>query len=317
MFSGLEVDDLRGAIVLVVHAHPDDEGFATGPATIAAKAAGARTHLRLFRGGEGRASLLTPRGPANARRAKEARLAASSGLLGIDTWGYLTGPGHWTDTPHAPRQTISSADTTDLAAPVSKALEVLRPDMVLTVGPDGLTGHPDHIACHDAVTHALATAAHHPHVALGAACRLGANRLRGSRMPPKTCERSRRPIVPVETSSSSAVSAVVRPPLPYVLVGPAAPGGRRHHRRQVERDLSAVAAVAGMLFVGCLPFLDEPGTGTGSVKEARFVLGYAGARCIHSGDPLVPSCSVLELQAGHDVEVRVGAPLVTSGEITA
>jgi len=36
----------EGAVVLV-HAHPDDEVFATGAATIAAKWAGAPVHLRL------------------------------------------------------------------------------------------------------------------------------------------------------------------------------------------------------------------------------------------------------------------------------
>ncbi len=46
----------EGAVVLVVHAHPDDGVFATGAATIAAKWAGAPVHLRLFTGGEGRGS---------------------------------------------------------------------------------------------------------------------------------------------------------------------------------------------------------------------------------------------------------------------
>ncbi|MEI7055660.1 PIG-L family deacetylase [Nocardioides sp. CCNWLW239] len=168
MFSDLGLGDLSGAVVLIVHAHPDDEVFATGAATIATRAAGARTHLRIFTGGEGRNSPLTPAGLANARRAKEKRLAVSTELLGIDTWGYLTEPGHWTDTPHATARTISAADPADLAVPVITALEALRPDIVLTVGPDGLTGHPDHIACHDAVAHALAAAAHHPRAALGA-----------------------------------------------------------------------------------------------------------------------------------------------------
>lgn len=168
MFGDRWGDDLCNAVVLVVHAHPDDEVFATGAATIAAKAAGARTHLRLFTGGEGRRSLLTRAGLADARRAREARLATSAELLGIDTWDYLTEPGRWTDTPHAPARTISAADPADLVAPVRSALETLRPNIVLTVGPDGLTGHPDHIACHNAVAHALATTTHHPRVALGA-----------------------------------------------------------------------------------------------------------------------------------------------------
>ena len=67
--------DLSGAVVLVVHAHPDDEVFAAGAATIAASEAGAGVHLRLFTGGEGRASRTSLLGLAAARRGKEARLA--------------------------------------------------------------------------------------------------------------------------------------------------------------------------------------------------------------------------------------------------
>lgn len=92
MFGELGIDDLNGATVLVVHAHPDDEVFATGAATIAARAAGARTHLRLFTGGEGRDSVLTPKGLASARRARETRLAESAELLRIDTWSYRPSP---------------------------------------------------------------------------------------------------------------------------------------------------------------------------------------------------------------------------------
>jgi LmbE family N-acetylglucosaminyl deacetylase len=47
--------DLSGAVVLVVHAQPDDEVFATGAATIAANEARDRVHRRIFTGGEGRA----------------------------------------------------------------------------------------------------------------------------------------------------------------------------------------------------------------------------------------------------------------------
>lgn len=164
--SGL--GDLTGAVVLVVHAHPDDEVFATGAATIGAQAAGATVHLRLFTGGEGRSTVLTPAALIAARRAKEARLAVSTTLLGIHSWAYLTEPGRWTDTPHSPERTIASADPLDLTAPVVGAIETLRPDLLLTVGPDGLTGHPDHIACHEAVRRALVESTHAPRVALGA-----------------------------------------------------------------------------------------------------------------------------------------------------
>lgn len=168
MFRDLGLGGLADAVVLVVHAHPDDEVFATGAATIAAKAAGARVHLRVFTGGEGRDTELTQAGLTAARLRKKPQVAASTSLLGIDTWDYLTEPGRWTDTPHSPERTIAGVDTSTLATPIADAIDTLQPDVLLTVGPDGLTGHPDHIACHNAVVRALETATHRPRAALGA-----------------------------------------------------------------------------------------------------------------------------------------------------
>lgn len=168
MSRHLTSTDLAGAVVLVVHAHPDDEVFATAAATIAADSLGASVHLRVFTGGEGRASGLNEGDLAAARRRKERSLTGSAKLLGISDWAYVSAPGRWSDTPQSPERTIAAAAPDELAASVVNAIDALRPDVLLTVGPDGLTGHPDHIACHDAVRGALATTAHPPRVALGA-----------------------------------------------------------------------------------------------------------------------------------------------------
>lgn len=168
MLQEVASSDLASAVVLVIHAHPDDEVFATGAATIAAQRLGASVRLRLFTGGEGRASGLTEPALTEARQRKEELLAASTRLLGINDWEYLSTPGRWNDTPHAPERTIAAAGIEVLAGPVVEAIETLRPDVLLSVGPDGLTGHPDHIACHAAVRTALAKTAHVPRIALGA-----------------------------------------------------------------------------------------------------------------------------------------------------
>ncbi|MGH3350244.1 MAG: hypothetical protein ACRDPS_06210 [Nocardioides sp.] len=70
---------------------------------------------------------------------------------------------HWV-TPGLPRHQVS------LGARhcVAKAIATLRPDVLLTVGSDGLTGHLDHVACHRAVQRALDISSHVPPVALGA-----------------------------------------------------------------------------------------------------------------------------------------------------
>lgn len=158
----------RPDVVLVVHAHPDDEVFATGAATIAAARAGATVHLRVCTGGEGRTSGPTEHQLRAARERKETALTESARLLGISDWAYLTEPGRWIDTPQAPERTIAAASLEALATAVVEAIDDVRPDVILTVGPDGLTGHPDHIACHAAVRRALALAGHPPRTALGA-----------------------------------------------------------------------------------------------------------------------------------------------------
>lgn len=157
-----------GDEVLVVHAHPDDEVFCTGAAILAARAAGARVRLRVFTGGEGRSTELTPAALSTARERRMARLAVACTHLGITEWGFLTFEGEWTDTPHCRENTIAAAPTSDLASAVARCLDDLRPDVVLTVGADGVTGHPDHVACHRAVATALSGPGWRPRLALGA-----------------------------------------------------------------------------------------------------------------------------------------------------
>ncbi|MEV0287869.1 PIG-L family deacetylase [Kribbella sp. NPDC050820] len=130
---------------LVVHAHPDDEVFATGAATAVLSAAGWHVVLRVATAGIGDAA---------------DRLQASCDLLGIDEWDWLSTKGRWVDDggsggPH----TLASAQPNEVAAEVGQAVSEVQPQLVLTVGRDGLTGHPDHIAISRAVqrqqTHAL------------------------------------------------------------------------------------------------------------------------------------------------------------------
>lgn len=158
---------MAGAVVAVFHAHPDDEVFATAAATQALAAAGAEVRLFIATGGE-----LPEMGPdrdeAAARGLREHRLNRSCTLLGISSWSYLTRPGHWIDTTEHPR-TLAAAPTATVADAVRKVIDDCRPEIVLSVGADGLTGHADHIAMHDAVTAALHLPGWSPRHAWGAA----------------------------------------------------------------------------------------------------------------------------------------------------
>ncbi|GAB2640747.1 PIG-L deacetylase family protein [Kribbella swartbergensis] len=123
--------------VLVVHAHPDDEVFATGAATSVLSAAGWHVVLRVATPGIGDAA---------------DRLHASCDLLGIDEWDWLSTKDRWVDDGgHSGPQSLASAEPEELAAAVETAISEVSPQLVLTVGRDGLTGHPDHIAISSAV----------------------------------------------------------------------------------------------------------------------------------------------------------------------
>ncbi|MEV5964381.1 PIG-L family deacetylase [Kribbella sp. NPDC051952] len=125
---------------LVVHAHPDDEAFATGAATWVLHDAGWRVVLRVATQGWG--------GTGD-------KLPASCELLGIDEWDWLSDPDRWIDDGgvNGPR-TLASAEPDEVVAEVERAIRTLQPELILTVGSDGLTGHPDHIAISQAVRRA-------------------------------------------------------------------------------------------------------------------------------------------------------------------
>jgi LmbE family N-acetylglucosaminyl deacetylase len=126
---------------LVVHAHPDDEVFATGAATALLHEQGLHVVLRVATAGmQGAADHLT----------------ASCALLGIDEWDWLGEADQWIDDGgHSGPRTPAAAQPAELAAEVERAVREVRPELILTVGRDGLTGHPDHIAISQAVQQAL------------------------------------------------------------------------------------------------------------------------------------------------------------------
>lgn len=126
---------------LVVHAHPDDEVFATGAATSVLSDQGWHVVLRVATAGmHGAADHLT----------------ASCALLGINEWDWLGAADRWIDDGgrNGPR-TLAAAQPADVAEEVEKAVREIEPELILTVGSDGLTGHPDHIAISQAVEQAL------------------------------------------------------------------------------------------------------------------------------------------------------------------
>lgn len=123
--------------ILSVWAHPDDETYLAGGLMAAAAATGQRVVCVSATAGE--------RGTADPERWPPARLApvrrleaaAAMSVLGVAEHHILGLP----DGALAERD----REGVDL---VGGLLDRVRPDTVLTFGPDGMTGHPDHVAVH-------------------------------------------------------------------------------------------------------------------------------------------------------------------------
>jgi LmbE family N-acetylglucosaminyl deacetylase len=128
------VDDL--GTLLGVWAHPDDETYLTA----GLMAQGVRDGRRVVcitatRGEEG--SWDEERWPtAEMGRVREAELMASLGAIGVTEH-------HWLDYYDGSCATIPPEEA---VAKVRAIMEEVRPDSVLTFGPDGMTDHPDHKA---------------------------------------------------------------------------------------------------------------------------------------------------------------------------
>ena len=117
-----------------VLAHPDDESFACAGSLAAAHAAGATTRLLVATRGEAG----TPDGMPDPSfgDTREAELICAARAIGLDEVSLLDGyaDGGIADQPF-------DALVEEIAAWLAER----RPSAVITFGPHGVTGHPDHI----------------------------------------------------------------------------------------------------------------------------------------------------------------------------
>lgn len=136
---------------MCVLAHPDDESLGTGGALAAYAADGVATYLvTATRGERGRFGDGTESpGPEVVGRAREAELHAAAAELGIrdvSVLGYPDGA-------------LDRVDPAKAIETIAGHLRRVRPQVVITFGPDGAYGHPDHIAISQLTTAAVACAA--------------------------------------------------------------------------------------------------------------------------------------------------------------
>jgi LmbE family N-acetylglucosaminyl deacetylase len=130
----------RLGTVLMVWAHPDDETYLAGGLSAALTDAGARvvcvTATRGEAGGD----------TDDLAAIRTAELEAALKLLGV-------GEHHWLDYPDGG---CAAVDARAAAARIRAIADEVGPDTVITFGPDGFTGHPDHQAVSAWVDIALA-----------------------------------------------------------------------------------------------------------------------------------------------------------------
>lgn len=136
--------------ILAVFAHPDDEAFLVGGTLAHYARQGVRVELLcLTRGEKGSTSRLQPGEAKTLARTRQSELQRCCAVLGA----------HLLSNRLFPDGRLAEIDPARLARPIEKIIRARRPDLVLTFGPDGLTGHPDHLAIHQATTLAFRQAA--------------------------------------------------------------------------------------------------------------------------------------------------------------
>ena len=122
--------------ILGVWAHPDDEAFLA--AGLLAMAADAGQHVACVTATRGELGTSTPElwTPERLGRLRAWELSASLSILGVREHRWL---GHRDGA-------CAAVDPRQGSEEVARVIDETRPDTIVTFGPEGFTGHPDHAA---------------------------------------------------------------------------------------------------------------------------------------------------------------------------
>jgi len=130
--------------ILLVFAHPDDESFGVGGITIKYTRAGVPVDLICATRGEKGTRLEVP-DDMDTGTARESELKAAAGILGIRNvyfLGYMDGG-------------LEQVNFDEIVNSLLVIMQQIQPGVIITFGPDGITGHPDHITIGKAATRAF------------------------------------------------------------------------------------------------------------------------------------------------------------------
>ncbi|WKD59518.1 N-acetyl-1-D-myo-inositol-2-amino-2-deoxy-alpha-D-glucopyranoside deacetylase [Corynebacterium caspium] len=157
--------DLVGLKVVAVHAHPDDEVLSGGGTLAHLARRGADITVVTCTLGEEGEVIGAPFANLIAEKADQlggfriAELQASLAALGV-RGRFLGGAGQFRDSgmvgsPAAARPAAFVNNKAAATAHLAEIFAEIAPQLVITYGPDGGYGHPDHIQAHE-ITHAAA-----------------------------------------------------------------------------------------------------------------------------------------------------------------
>lgn len=137
-------------VLMAITAHPDDESLGCGGTLARYSARGVETHvLAGTRGEMGRHGGGERPDPQALGRIREAELRSAARMLGVSDVQFLD----YRD------GALDKADPEEVIGKIVSHLRRVRPQVVLTFGPDGAYGHPDHIAISQFATAAVVCAA--------------------------------------------------------------------------------------------------------------------------------------------------------------
>lgn len=128
--------DLTGGLAAVL-AHPDDESFGCAGALALAHETGAPTRLLVVTRGEAGTPDDAPEPDPGIADTREAELVCAARRIGLDEVSLLEG---------YPDGGVAERPFERLVDEIASWLADRRPAAVVTFGPHGVTGHPDHIA---------------------------------------------------------------------------------------------------------------------------------------------------------------------------
>lgn len=140
--------------ILGVWAHPDDECYLSAGLMALARDNGARVVCVTATHGERGTDDPENWPPDRLAPVREQELERSMSILGVAEHRWLG---------HCDGEVADVADNVGVAQ-IDEIIEELRPDTVVTFGPDGMTGHSDHITVGRWATEAAESSPHEPTV---------------------------------------------------------------------------------------------------------------------------------------------------------